>query len=743
VERTEVDGVPVFWTDGPAPYAAGLVFGVGRRDETFLHGGLTHLVEHLVMASLGRSTLEANASVDLYVTEFTASGRPDRVAEFLRRVCEALNDLPLDRLSKEADVLRVEDGQVQPSVVGALLAEQYGATGVGLAGFRDPALLQLTEDKVRVWADTWFVRGNAALWCSGRLPDGARLMLPDRTPPSRPRQRRREVALPALAETPVDGAVALGGEVERTAALPVTLGVLQGRVEDELRHQRGLSYSVASDQIHVEGAQRFAVVTADVREGQEAVAARALWRSLSRLGDQGPDDAELAHEREAIDEYLSHPYADVDEARNTATGHVSGRPVLTSAEIAEQFRSVTAEQVRAVAADLRSRALVAVPIDVDVALASLQTIPMWSADAVQGRRYARRRRAGVPRGAELRVDSHGVTLQLAAGERITIRYAEAVALLQFADREWSLVDADGRTLPLITSDWRDGDDALDRVRSAVPRELQAPADSLAPTGRSVLLAHAPEQAVAEALWPSKRDAWVVRQDPWTLIWRDGAPEVTYVYAAALSAGLGRRGVALQLIHDHGELTAVLHQRGKERVRHVWTGQQHDPVMLADALGADHDQVAALLAHAGTPQEVLAALSEGLHVPEQTAALLSGMAPGDVAGMVHEPARGVRESMRAAARGDFDPPDSTAPHHRIARWQRDRPPVYRLVNAILAAVQAVIAVLLARAADGDWTSWSGGLAVFFAFGALASLWDTRPPRRRPKDGLDDAASSPPS
>src|SRR3712207_7403538 len=51
-----IDGIPVFVADGPPPLAAGLVFGVGRRDEDFVHGGITHLVEHLAMGALGRTT---------------------------------------------------------------------------------------------------------------------------------------------------------------------------------------------------------------------------------------------------------------------------------------------------------------------------------------------------------------------------------------------------------------------------------------------------------------------------------------------------------------------------------------------------------------------------------------------------------------------------------------------------------------------------------------------------------------
>lgn len=166
MERTLVDGVPVLWSPAPGPLTAGLVLGVGRRDEDVVRGGVTHLVEHLAMRSLGRTTLDCNATVDTAATQFTATGSPEQVA----------------------GVLRAEAGMPAPPAVGALMTELYGAQGAGLSGFREPALHSITADHVRAWARTRFVRGNAALWLTGPPPPGLSLPLPDgpspeRTPP--------------------------------------------------------------------------------------------------------------------------------------------------------------------------------------------------------------------------------------------------------------------------------------------------------------------------------------------------------------------------------------------------------------------------------------------------------------------------------------------------------------------------------------------------------------------------------
>lgn len=110
LHRTVVDGVPVVWTQGPAPLSATLVFGCGARDESFPTIGVTHMVEHLAMSTLPKAHHPRNASVGLDTTEFMAEGRPDQITAFLDGICRALTDLPLGRLDSERGVLEAEGG---------------------------------------------------------------------------------------------------------------------------------------------------------------------------------------------------------------------------------------------------------------------------------------------------------------------------------------------------------------------------------------------------------------------------------------------------------------------------------------------------------------------------------------------------------------------------------------------------------------------------------------------------------
>lgn len=728
MERTLVDGVPVLWAPAPGPLTAGLVLGVGRRDESVVRGGLTHLVEHLAMRALGRTTLDCNATVDVASTQFTATGSPEQVTGFLRSVCAALADLPTDGLPAEAGVLRAEGGMPAPPALGALLSELYGAQGVGLAGFREPALHALTADDVRDWAAERFVRGNAALWLTGPPPPGLALPLPDGPRPAPTASPARDVPLPALVEIGPEGQVALGAEAAYGVAVGAACRVLRTRVEDELRHRRGLSYVVMLDQVPVAADRRFVAVTADCHDGREPVAARALWQELRRLAEHGPAAEELAHDLEGLGTYVDDPRAVHEELHEAAVAEVTGREFVAATELRDRLARVTPAEVAAAAAALRDGALVGVPFDTEVTLAGAPRLPTWSAEAVTGEAYPRRRGGEAPRGARLVVGDDGVSVVLNPSEVLTVRWADARALLELGPGESSLLGADGISVPLSAGDWQDGQAALARVRAAVPVELQAQADAARSGARRVVLLHAPPQSAQEALWPSKHDTWVRAGDRWTVAVREVDEQEAYAQAAGMSASLGRRGAALLLSQEYGELHLVLMHRGKERGTHVWDGQAHDAAAeLVAPLGDDAAAFAELLAHPGEPAEVLAALTERLGVPEQAAAVLSGMPAAEVPGLVHERPRGVREAIAAAARGDYDPPESTRLQHRLSRWERERPTAYRLVNGVAAAVQAAVAVLLAQRVDGDLVSGTGALTAFFGLGAVGSLWSTRPPK----------------
>jgi predicted Zn-dependent peptidase len=177
MNETEVDGVPVLWAEAPGPLTGTLVFGVGARDETFRTIGVTHLVEHLAMSTLPRVHYEHNAAVDLDKTEFYAAGKPEHVVSFLAAVCEALGDLPLDRIEKEAGVLAAEGGHVAHPTAAVLLNRRFGANGAGLALWEGPGYDRLTAEHVTEHVRKFFTKANAVVTFTGAAAGGADVAL--------------------------------------------------------------------------------------------------------------------------------------------------------------------------------------------------------------------------------------------------------------------------------------------------------------------------------------------------------------------------------------------------------------------------------------------------------------------------------------------------------------------------------------------------------------------------------------
>lgn len=724
MRETIIDGIPAFVADGPSPLSAGLVFGVGRRDESVVRGGLTHLVEHLTMAAVGRMAIDVNASVDLTATEFVATGPADRVAAFLHSVCLALADLPLDRLAVEADVLRTEGGQVAAPAAAALLGELYGATGPGLAGVRDLALRSLTAADVRTWVQRYFIRQNAALWASGPGLDDLRLPLPDGAVPARSQPFRRQLPTPGWSSNAFADRVALAAELPRRPGLPVTVAVLRERVEDELRHRRGLAYAVGADLLAVAPDSRVLVLSTDARPGQEGLTAGVLWREVCRLADEGPRPEELAHQRAVLDAELADPRSVVEEARATAHSRVTGIPATSSAKLRSDAAALTGEDVRTTVAAVRDAAVLAVPEPLEPAPPQLSRLPEWSGDTVTGREFRPRRRGVMPAGARLVVGEDGASLLHSPGEQLTVRWCDAVGLVRSGPDEWVLIGRDGFTIRLAADDWRDGAAAIDLARAAVPADLQV-ADDDALTDDQILLVRAPEHRTRELVAAGRRSATLAGNDEWTALVPGGDLPAEH-YAHELTGSFLRRPAALVLRIGPAHLECLLLTSDRKVSRHVWGTDHADPQPLAEATGRPTSDIADLLAATGSPADILHRLVDVLGLPEAVPDLLAGRAT-DTAQQVN--GIGALHGLRAAVRGDFSPPPGTG--GRLDRWaglSRNRPRWWRVLNAIEVPAFGGLAWWLVDVADGDLLSWPGLFAALSVIMALGCLWDTRPPRR---------------
>lgn len=453
-KREELQGLPVYRTDGGSGAGAALVFRVGQADETLPRRGVTHLVEHLVLAPATRSA-GVSGHVDLLSTVLVRHGDPAEVAEWLQATAAALASLPTDRLETERSVLSVEaEGSVPPGAA-VLLRLVYGARGPGLAAYEEVGLRAIRAPDVVEHARRWFCRSNAALVLMGDV-EPPPLELPPGDRPAVPRHAPR--ALPALpAEAPQPGGpLALGAPMPDTSATAILASLLERRTWAALRHDRGLAYDVSCRARPVGPEERMLMLTTDVPVGDAAPAAEALVEQVRALAGGAIGDRDL-------DETIS----ELELAATSAQPHVlltavasselvRGRVRLPDEALAE-LRSTTPDQVVDAAASLSERMLVALPSG---AAAGLPVVEPFKATPVDGRRFRRRRAPRHIDATDVIVGDEGVFAALDDGQAITVRYATCAAALREIDGGLTLIDEAGHVLTIDPGDLRDGAEAV-------------------------------------------------------------------------------------------------------------------------------------------------------------------------------------------------------------------------------------------------------------------------------------------
>lgn len=368
MDRTEIDGVPVIWQHGPPPLAASLVFGVGARDETFRTIGVTHLIEHLAMCRLPKVHHDRNASVTLETTDFVAGGRPEQIVSFLRDVCLALTDLPMDRLATEAGVLTAEGGNCVHPTAAALLGRRFGAVGPGLAPWAGPGYDRIEPAAVRAHAARFFTAGNAVLTLTGPPPDGLALPLPagPRAVHEAPQPLPSDLGPRWSPDCVPSVGLALSGSRDRGWSMATW--VLADRLTDRARHERGLSYDVDLTVSLVDSERLEYAVIADARDGQEAAVAGILWDEVRRLAADGPTEAELRHQLDGVREQWDDPRSVHGELDYHARCHLFGLPAYDSDQQLERFERVTPAHVSALLTQALPSTLITVPEEVQLDL---------------------------------------------------------------------------------------------------------------------------------------------------------------------------------------------------------------------------------------------------------------------------------------------------------------------------------------------------------------------------------------
>jgi plasmid stabilization system protein ParE len=441
VQRTVVDGVPALWAELPTDPTTTLAFGVGYRDCGPATAGITHLVEHLVMRRVGRVRYTVNAESSLSSTAFYVVGTPEQTADFLRRVCDAvrgLADAPDAELEAELEAERrtvlteigTEGLYVQPDP----LSHRYGPAGPGAAAVAHARLLDWRAAEVRAAVAQWFHAGNAVLTSTRPLPEGLRLPLP----PARAVERAPDPApvMTGRASTYHPAGLNLSGVVAAghdPAAAQLALGVLVDALTEATRTASGDVYAVQGSTVTT-GRGDVLLVDLDPEPDRVAGVLRTALAVLDRLAGAGPATDELEHTREVLANELALGAAQAQLLDAVAVHGLRGVALPDAAGLRAALPAATAEQVRAVLADLAASLLVSLPdeapltpeLETVLGGAGLRNLPHGSRRVTGPGRTYRGRFFGPGRG--LVVTLHEDAVVLGKAPRTEVVRAEDVVL---------------------------------------------------------------------------------------------------------------------------------------------------------------------------------------------------------------------------------------------------------------------------------------------------------------------------
>ena len=464
IQQLEIDGVPTLLAPGSGPMRAGLIFRVGSADETLARRGITHLLEHLALATIGQADYHYNGATDQIFTHFHNQGSEAHVAGFLTGVCESLQNLPMQRLEVEKEILRTEESSRGTGVMDGMPLWRHGAQDYGLVSYREFGLHMIGPDDLRAWAGRYFTRQNAVCWIVGdRVPEGLRLPLPS--------GERRPVpaASSALPQTPAyyasgSRAVALDAVVRAGRPAAVFAGVLERELFRTLRQEQGLSYTAdaAYDWRGDEYAHIRALADA-LPEKQDAVLG-GFVDVLAKLRVGRIEQADLDATVAKMEESLTDVDVDAKRLPSYALDLLVGRPTPTVDDLRAEIKAVTLDDLRAVAGELTANALLMVPDGLAADWAGYVAAPTRSTAPVPGTPHASREGTG-----QLLIGAEGVSYVPFAGDGVAaVRFAECAAMLCWPDGGRRLIGNDGIAVTVEPNLYYLTPEALRAVDQLVP-----------------------------------------------------------------------------------------------------------------------------------------------------------------------------------------------------------------------------------------------------------------------------------
>jgi predicted Zn-dependent peptidase len=444
---------------------AGLTFRVGRADETLARGGITHLIEHLVLHRMELPDQHFNGTTSPLTTTFYVQGDPDEITHFFALVCGGLRDLPIDRMDIERAVLHTEAGSRTRGVTEPLLLWRYGAATYGLPGFAEFGLDELTADDLRSWVSRWFTKGNAVLWiCGGPPPADLRLDLPDGPRIAPPAASNALPRTPAYFSTDIDG-IAFDAIIPRSTPASAFAAILERRLHRLLRRQLGISYS-AHAALDTRDAQHATLTAfADALPAKHGDVTREFINVLIDLATDPVTDDDLAAMLKVARRALFEPAGTAAWLTQSAENILLNVPVRSPQDVWDNLVAVTAEDISEIARQTLATGLAMVPHGQAVGRAGFVAAPTGSAAALDGDTFTPLGRPGAR--ARLIVGADGLSL-VGGLDIATVRYSECVAMLAWPDGARLLFAPDAVNVRVEPQLWGLPTHVLAGIDAAIP-----------------------------------------------------------------------------------------------------------------------------------------------------------------------------------------------------------------------------------------------------------------------------------
>jgi zinc protease len=468
--RIDCGGVPLFWVGAAAPYRVALQFRVGRADEPLPAAGVTHLCEHLALSAFQGVSHPFNGRVDLTRTIFFCQGSAEQARHFLAESCRRLSQLPVDHLDREKHILRAEAAGRQRGVGDAMLLRRFGARHYGLGWFPEFGMWTLDGDAVRSWAARWFTRDNAAAWVVGPEPLDLELPLPAGTRAPPPMPLALPLTLPAFMRL-ASRIVGVGAVVPRSPAAMLTVGVLTRTLQRTLRFEMGAAYNVGSFYLPLTANAAWASVMSELSDTRPEEAARRFLAVLKETAAQVVEEDCEQHRAACIASFDAHGW-EPGMADSAAFSELLGAGQPTKAALINEYRSVSLDQIRALADEMLSGALYQVPPGLDVPSDGMHPLPEWSTWVAEGASFEP---AAFLPGVRERfvVGERGLTVWVGDKAR-SVAWTQVRAMLCWADGGRQVLGEDGVQINVVPLRVQRGQDLVAAIDAHVPAKLRVP-----------------------------------------------------------------------------------------------------------------------------------------------------------------------------------------------------------------------------------------------------------------------------